>query len=100
MSSSSFQCRGIRREEGFDDDAAAIFGSIQRADEILTSVEFVLARMPITYSTLATSGDPKVYALKSRPSPAWPAVTIFYLCDDEFVTLLAIRRSTGYAGDA
>lgn len=98
--SNSFTCRDVRRAPGFDDAAAKIFGDLKRADHVLGAVEFVLARAPMTYSTAVSQSPTSVYLIKTRPARAWPAVALFYTCDDLHVTLLAIREADAYDGDA
>lgn len=33
-------CRDIKRDEGFDEAAAEIYGSVRAADDVLAGVEF------------------------------------------------------------
>ena len=94
QTSDAFVCRGVIHELDFDEAAKLIFGSAQKADEVLGGIVFALAREPHTHASVAGQfGTLKVYTLKTLGSLVWPAVTIYYTCDDTNVRLLAIERS-------
>ncbi|MGC4090898.1 MAG: hypothetical protein QM756_24100 [Polyangiaceae bacterium] len=91
--SDPFLCRGVRREKGFDQAAADIYGSVRNADEILFGIEFVLARTPLTYSVGSASFEGvTVHAIRVGAPPKWPAATVYYTSDEQYVTLLSVKR--------
>lgn len=94
-----FKCRSIKRAQGFDEKAFAIFGTPQKADEALEGLEFTLARHPEHGKIAATQGSVTVYAIKTHGSALGPSIVLYYTVDPQFVHFQEIALAEEPDGD-
>jgi len=84
-------CRSVVRDQGFDDKAASVFGSVQAADEALIGLEFAAARHPEHGRIAGEHNGVIVYALKTHPSAIAPAAVVYYTIGADAVTFLQVE---------
>lgn len=94
-----FTARDVVRQPAFEEAAAAIFGDPRQADDALIGLEFTIAREPVGHAVVLPGTSPQLYALKSRPAPAWPAFVLFYTCDATKVYFEDIIRAQADGDD-
>jgi hypothetical protein len=90
-----FHARTVVRQLGFDQAAAGIYGTVQRADDALEGLVTAVSHQPVTAATsLVHNGPPPLYAIKMVATPAWPGVVVFYSFDANNVYLEQIIKSS------
>lgn len=84
--------RGVRREDGFDDLASGIFGSVEGADDALRAAEDALVYSPSleVYEAIGETPCGILRAIKTEQLPAIPAVVVYFTEADGNVCLRGI----------
>ncbi len=89
--------RTIRRDPGFDDAAASLLGTVERADEALRGVEWGLTREDdfSEYPSLGHTKHGELYAFKTAPMGHDDAcIVVFFTVDADELRLHHIVKST------
>ncbi len=83
----------VRRRPGFDDQGADLAGSVQRLDEVLAGLEWIIANDPEYYDSIPYTS---LRVARTREFPDVPLMRVYYSVElqEDCCTLEWIRASS------